>query len=126
MQELHEGVYPEPIGQISASQKDSHTRNAGISLQYSKVLEMNLHQLPIVDRTVFILAEMEGFNTTEIAAIVNTSPMNVINQLNKAKAIVRNKLPNYTSNPSVFSYNLILTDQFISKVFYKIHASYSN
>jgi RNA polymerase sigma-70 factor (ECF subfamily) len=84
-------------------------------------LENSLNHLPITYRTVFILREIAGFSTTEIAALINISSININLQLSCAKTMIKNKLANQIFSASIFEYNVRYADSIALKVLCNIH-----
>jgi RNA polymerase sigma-70 factor (ECF subfamily) len=122
IKELNTGHHPDHSEPICSGQKELHTDSEVINRKYYKVLEKNLHQLPITYSTVFILKEIEGFSIAETAELLNITPLNVTIRLNRAKAIIKCKLANYNSSAKIFEYNLFYADQLVQKILHNIHA----
>ena len=93
-----------------------------IIMEYSKVLEKNLHHLLITYTKVFILREVAGFSTVEIATLMNTNSMNVNLRLSCVKTQIKNKLANQIFSASEFEYNLLDRDKMVKKVLYDINS----
>jgi RNA polymerase sigma-70 factor (ECF subfamily) len=93
------------------------TEKIVLNKELSKVLEKSLQEIPLTYRSVFILREIEGFNTAETAELINTTPVNVKVRLSRAKALLQKKLESYYTSTDIFEFNAVYCDGMVKKVF---------
>jgi RNA polymerase sigma-70 factor (ECF subfamily) len=68
--------------------------------ELSENLKKSIISLPEKYRMVFVLRDVEGFNTDETAQILNVSPANVKVRLHRARLFLREKIKEYfTDDP---------------------------
>ena len=96
------------------------TEKIVLNKELSKVLEKSLADIPLTYRTVFILREVEGFNTAETAELMNSTPVNVKVRLNRAKALLQKKLENFYSSADIYEFNAVYCDAMVKRVFENI------
>jgi RNA polymerase sigma factor (sigma-70 family) len=93
------------------------TEKIVLNKELSRMLEKSLEEIPLTYRSVFILREIEGFNTAETAELINTTPVNVKVRLSRAKALLQKKLESYYSSSDIFEFNAVYCDAMVNKVF---------
>jgi RNA polymerase sigma-70 factor (ECF subfamily) len=93
------------------------TETIVLNKELSKVLEKSLAEIPLTYRTVFILREVEGFNTNETAELMNSTPVNVKVRLNRAKALLQKKLESFYSSTDIYEFNAVYCDAMVKRVF---------
>lgn len=120
MQALNKGVYPECAPRTVVHRQKSCTPDESTYAAFCKALEVNLYWLPILYRTVFILSQVGGFSINDIAALMNASTMAVVNQLAKAKSMIRSRLTNAAFAGDVFSYALVDAELVAAEVIDKL------
>jgi RNA polymerase sigma factor (sigma-70 family) len=96
------------------------TEKIVLNKELSKVLERSLEEIPLTYRSVFILREIEGFNTAETAELINSTPVNVKVRLSRAKALLQKKLESYYSVSDIFEFNAVYCDAMVKKVFVQL------
>jgi RNA polymerase sigma factor (sigma-70 family) len=100
------------------------TEKIVLNKELSKVLEKSLQKIPLTYRTVFILREIEGFNTAETAELINTTSVNVKVRLSRAKALLQKKLENHYTSTDIFEFNAVYCDSMVKKVFEQIDGDF--
>jgi RNA polymerase sigma-70 factor (ECF subfamily) len=108
---MHENVKP------MFDQPKMATETIVLNKELSKVLEKSLAEIPLTYRTVFILREVEGFNTNETAELMNSTPVNVKVRLNRAKALLQKKLESFYSSTDIYEFNAVYCDAMVKRVF---------
>jgi RNA polymerase sigma-70 factor (ECF subfamily) len=108
---MHENVKP------MFDQPKMATETIVFNKELSKVLEKSLAEIPLTYRTVFILREVEGFNTNETAELMNSTPVNVKVRLNRAKALLQKKLESFYSSTDIYEFNAVYCDAMVKRVF---------
>jgi RNA polymerase sigma-70 factor (ECF subfamily) len=108
---MHENVKP------MFDQPKMATETIVLNKELSKVLEKSLAEIPLTYRTVFILREVEGFNTNETAELMNSTPVNVKVRLNRAKALLQKKLESFYSSTDIYEFNAVYCDGMLKRVF---------
>jgi RNA polymerase sigma-70 factor (ECF subfamily) len=111
---MHENVKP------IFNQTKMATEKIVLNKELSKVLEKSLQEIPLTYRTVFILREIEGFNTAETAELINTTNVNVKVRLSRAKVLLQKKLESFYTSADIFEFNAIYCDSMVEKVFGQI------
>ena len=96
------------------------TEKIVLNKELSKVLEKSLEEIPLTYRTVFILREVEGFNTNETAELMNSTPVNVKVRLNRAKTLLQKKLVRFYTPADIFEFNAVYCDAMVKRVFEQI------
>ena len=100
-----------------SSTKKQDTEPAVLRREFSKVIEQAVQELPVLYKSVFVLREIEGFSIAETADLLAISHINVKVRLNRAKAMLQQKLERYYSAADIFEFNLVYCDQMVAKVF---------
>lgn len=100
--------------------KDTQSEDTVINRELTMILEKSLQNIPQIYRTVFVCRELEGFSIAETAELLNISPMNVKVRLNRAKALLQQRIQDFYSKSEVYSFNLIYCDAIVERVFDKI------
>ncbi|HWJ89541.1 MAG TPA: sigma-70 family RNA polymerase sigma factor [Flavisolibacter sp.] len=114
--EIHENATP----MFTPMSNANENRNV-IRREFSRILENSLQHIPLSYRTVFILREVEGFNTADTADLLNITPMNVKVRLNRAKSMLQKLLEGHYSSSDLYEFNLIYCDAIVNNVFKKIN-----
>jgi RNA polymerase sigma-70 factor (ECF subfamily) len=117
---IHKCVYKLSYGYFKNEQPGSNnmaTETIVLNKELSKVLEKSLAEIPLTYRTVFILREVEGFNTNETAELMNSTPVNVKVRLNRAKALLQKKLESFYSSTDIYEFNAVYCDGMVKRVF---------
>jgi RNA polymerase sigma factor (sigma-70 family) len=97
------------------------TEPAVLRREFSKVMEQALQEIPLPYKSVFMLRELEGFSVAETADLLAISPVNVKVRLNRAKALLQQKLEHYYSAADVFEFNLVYCDAMVERVFTQLY-----
>jgi RNA polymerase sigma factor (sigma-70 family) len=105
-----------------SSTKKLATEAAVLRREFSKVMEQALQELPLSYKSVFMLRELEGFSVAETAELLAISPVNVKVRLNRAKALLQQKLERYYSTADVFEFNLVYCDAMVASVFAQLNS----
>lgn len=92
-------------GEISAGANTIPDRVA-LNKELGKALEESIIQLPEKYRTVFVMREIENMSTAETVEALDITETNVKVRLNRAKAILREKLDGYYKSDFLFHFYL--------------------
>lgn len=112
---MHENVKP------IFNQTKMATEKIVLNKELSKVLEKSLQEIPLTYRTVFILREIEGFNTAETAELINTTSLNVKVRLSRAKALLQKKLERIYTSADICEFNAVYCNGMVERVFDEIN-----
>lgn len=85
------------------------------------IIENALSKIPLDYRMVFSLREINGFNVSETANLLNINEPNVKVRLNRAKTILRNEITKSYSPTELFEFNLIYCDAIVENVMKNIN-----
>jgi RNA polymerase sigma factor (sigma-70 family) len=99
------------------SSENNDTEKQVLNQELSHALEKSIEEIPVEYRTVFILREKEGFSVAETSEVLDISESNVKVRLNRAKAMLRQKIEHYYSNTPVYEFNLVYCDKIVKNVF---------
>jgi RNA polymerase sigma-70 factor (ECF subfamily) len=105
-----------------------HTKNyenqtplsKSLNMELKQILEQSIRQLPEKYRTVFIMREIENLNISETGECLAISETNVKVRLNRAKAMLRDKLSNYYSKEDIYHFHLSRCDRVTNGVMQRI------
>ena len=89
---------------------------ATLNRELGAVLESSLLDLPEKYRLVFVMREMEDMSIAETTEALGISESNVKVRLNRAKAMLRNKLNHYYKSDLVFGFHLTRCDRIATNV----------
>jgi RNA polymerase sigma-70 factor (ECF subfamily) len=121
MEEANSNLVDRTQQPLHISLTTSDAEHMILNRELSAIIENNMNSLPTKYRTVLILREVEGFSVSETAALMNITAANVKVRLNRAKALLKEKIKDiYTSE--LFSFHLVYCDAVVQKVFLKIAA----
>jgi RNA polymerase sigma factor (sigma-70 family) len=84
--------------------------------ELGNILEQAIAKLPEKYRLVFVLREIEDMSVRETSATLNIEEPNVKVRLNRAKAMLREKLNSYMKD-QVYSFHLTRCDRIVNHVF---------
>lgn len=87
-----------------------------LNVELSHVLEAAIGEIPENYRLVFALRELNGLNVAETAHALDISANNVKVRLNRAKALLREKINKIYSNEELFEFNCIYCDRMVNTV----------
>jgi RNA polymerase sigma-70 factor (ECF subfamily) len=87
-----------------------------------QVLEASLDSLPQIYRSVFVLRDVEGLSTTEVADCLDVSEDVVKTRLHRARALLREDLFRRAglSAGAVFSFHAVRCDRVVAAVFARL------
>lgn len=105
-----------------SSQQNNDTDLKVNSRELTHVIEHSLTLVPIEYRLVFSLRQINGFNTSETAELLNITESNVKVRLNRAKQMLRKEIEKKYTTEDIFEFNLVYCDAMVSKVLNKIKA----
>lgn len=88
-----------------------------INKELAGALEQSLLQLPEKYRLVFVMREMEQMSVAETTAALDLTESNVKVRLNRAKAMLRDKLTSFYRSDAVFPFHLTRCDRIVQHVF---------
>lgn len=88
--------------------------------ELNRLIENALVELPDNYKIVFTLRELNQLSTAETAEALGITEENVKVRLNRAKALLRNKLEKHYKANDVFEFNLIYCDAIVEKVMKRI------
>lgn len=114
--EVNDSVQP-----IFSSQRYPDTNKTIVNKELSSVIENALQQLPLNYSLVFSLREINGFNVSETAEILDISISNVKVRLNRAKALLRKEIEKSYSSEDIFDFNLVYCDAVVNAVMDKLN-----
>ena len=89
---------------------------ATLNRELGAVLESSLLDLPEKYRLVFVMREIEDMSIAETTEALGISESNVKVRLNRAKAMLRNKLNHYYKSDLVFGFHLTRCDRIATNV----------
>jgi RNA polymerase sigma-70 factor, ECF subfamily len=107
-------------GSMHALRSDAPTpEDQAQAEQTRRLLESAIDALPEIYRTVFVLREIEGLDTTETASCLAIREDAVKTRLSRARALLREELFALTgaSGSSAFSFHLSRCDRMVASVF---------
>jgi len=86
------------------------------------VLESSLDAIPEIYRSVFVLREVEGLDTTETAECLGVSEDTVKTRLHRARTLLRSELFERAglASSELFRFHLIRCDRVVAKVFARL------
>lgn len=84
--------------------------------ELENTIENALNHLPEDYRTVFSLREMNGFNTSETAHLLNISESNVKTRLSRAKTMLQKEITTVYSPEELYEFNAVFCDPFSAKI----------
>jgi RNA polymerase sigma-70 factor (ECF subfamily) len=90
--------------------------NSYLNKELGNIIESALFSLAEEYRMVFTLREMNSFNVSETAKILDISESNVKARLSRAKNMLRKKIQEMYSPAELFSFNLIYCDKMVERV----------
>ena len=114
--EVNDSVQP-----VFSNQKYPDTNKTIVNRELSSVIENALQQLPLNYSMVFSLREINGFNVSETAEILDISISNVKVRLNRAKALLRKEIEKSYSSEDIFDFNLVYCDAVVNAVMDKLN-----
>lgn len=85
------------------------------------IIENALTKIPFAYRMVFSLREINGFNLSETANLLQISETNVKVRLNRAKSMLRKEIENIYSAGELYEFNLVYCDAIVENVMNKIN-----
>ena len=85
------------------------------------IIEKALTKIPFAYRMVFSLREINGFNLSETANLLQISETNVKVRLNRAKSMLRKEIENIYSAGELYEFNLVYCDAIVENVMNKIN-----
>ncbi len=85
--------------------------------ELAKALELALAGLPEKYRLAFVMREVETMSVAETAEVLDISETNVKVRLNRAKALLRERLNNYYKSDNIYHFHLTRCDAMVKKVF---------
>lgn len=94
-----------------------------INRELGKLLQVSLGKIPLIYRNVFVLREIEGFNVTETAELLNITPVNVKVRLNRAKALLQKSLEAFYPAAELYEFHEVHCDKIVRRVFEQIATS---
>jgi RNA polymerase sigma-70 factor (ECF subfamily) len=112
MKEHHDPLY---------SNKHLETQKLVLNRELGHVIENALNQLQEEYRMVFSLREINGFNVSETAALLNISESNVKTRLSRAKDMLQNQLMQSYQATDLYAFNLIYCDAIVKRVMDEIN-----
>lgn len=80
------------------------------------IIEEALEKIPEDYRLVFSFREINGFNVSETADLLNISESNVKVRLNRSKTMLRKEIENFYSANELFEFNAIYCNAMVKKV----------
>lgn len=84
--------------------------------ELNNIIEEALNKIPENYRIVFTLREMNKFNVTETADLLQTSESNVKVRLNRSKNLLRKEIEKKYSPEELFDYHAIYCDAMVKRV----------
>lgn len=91
-----------------------------IQKETQQLLERAIDQLPEKYRTVYILKEVEGMDTIEVAKCLELTPNNVKIRLHRSKALLKDALYKISTNAEVFEFGNSRCDRMVELVMEQI------
>lgn len=116
----------DPNNHLMSSSKINQPETILMNREMAYILEKSIETLPIPQRTVFILREVEGFSVQETADMLSITPINVKVRMNRAKAMLRKEIEQLYSHKELYVFNLIYCDGIVQKVMSQIMRLNSN
>ena len=113
-QEVNENVIP------MFTHKNNDTNHDVLSKELGGIIETALEIIPMEYKMVFSLRELNGMNTEETAQALDISEANVKVRLNRAKAMLRDRLQKAYTPDEIFEFNLIYSDAMVERVMNEI------
>ena len=115
LQDINDNSKPMFSGSNSDTDKIIQNRELGY------VIENALGSIPHDYRMVFSLREINGFNISETAELLNITETNVKVRLNRAKTMLRTEIEKTYAAGELFEFNLVYCDAMVEDVMKKIH-----
>lgn len=88
--------------------------------ELNHVIEVALQNIPYDYRIIFSLREMNGFNVSETAEMLNISESNVKVRLNRAKLMLRKEIEKSYTTEDIYEFNLKYCDAMVERVISRI------
>ena len=110
----------DPMDRFASPSRDPEQTAANTEL--SRLLELLIEDLPNGIRSVFVLREVEGMNTTETAEALDITEESVRVRLHRARATLRNALAAHATRDqrSLFAFHAIRCDRVVRNVLDRI------
>ena len=100
--------------------ENNDTEKMVLNHELSRILEKSIEDIPLEYRTVFILREKEGLTVAETSEVMRITESNVKVRLNRAKAMLKEKIEQYYSGTPVYEFNLVYCDKIVNRVLAQI------
>jgi len=84
--------------------------------ELAKALEMALAELPEKYRLVFVMREVENMSVAETVDVLDISETNVKVRLNRAKAMLKEKLHEYYKSENIYQFHLTRCNAMVENV----------
>jgi RNA polymerase sigma-70 factor (ECF subfamily) len=84
--------------------------------ELAKAIETALADLPEKYRLVFVMREVENMSVAETMEVLDISETNVKVRLNRAKAMLKQKLQNYYKSDNIYHFHLTRCDAMVRNV----------
>lgn len=91
-----------------------------LNREFRSVLEHALQKMPVSQRSVFVLRQVEGFSIAETAELLNISAVNVKVRLNRVKTMLQQYREQLYSSAEIYEFNRVYCDKITNRVFKKI------
>lgn len=110
----------DPMDRFASPSRDPEQTAANTEL--SRLLETLIEALPDAIRSVFVLREVEGMNTSETAEALDITEESVRVRLFRARASLRDSLADYASRETgnVFAFHATRCDRVVRHVLHRI------
>ncbi|MCD6063853.1 MAG: polymerase subunit sigma-24 [Flavipsychrobacter sp.] len=90
------------------------------SMLVTNKLEVQLDELPIGQRTIFVLHKVEGYTVRETAMLLNTSEENVLAAMEQAKSNLRKTSRNWHYHSGVYALDVYCCESIVNQVMAKV------
>ena len=113
----------DPMDRFASPSRDPE--QAAANNELSRLLETLIEALPDNIRSVFVLREVEGMNTTETAEALDISEESVRVRLFRARASLRDSLASYATREQrrLFAFHAVRCDRVVRNVLDRISAN---
>lgn len=115
-----ENTMKEDVAPLFQKADGSDTQQKVLTRELNGVIEAALLKLPVEQRTVFSLRELNGLSVAETSEIMNISQVNVRVRLNRARQMLRKEIEKIYSAEDIFEFNLVYCDGIVDRVMQRI------
>jgi RNA polymerase sigma factor (sigma-70 family) len=103
------------------SARDENPAEKAMHEELKKELERTIDALPLPYRSVFVMRAVEGMSVAETGAALGISIANVKVRLNRARAMLRERIGEEYRELPVYDFDLVRCDRIVAAVLTRVH-----